>query len=75
MPRSAAMTRLTVDAVLRMAQAQALRHADAPLDKQMASPALREAVGQVWALVKGRLGPSEEVARLDALIGRITRRP
>lgn len=74
MPRPTALPRLTVDAVLKMAHAQALRHVELPQDAQAASPALRQAIEQVWVLVRGRLGHSDEVDRLDALIGRLTGR-
>lgn len=73
MPRPANLPRLTVDSVMKIAHDQALRHANLPLDQQIASPAMRQAIEQVWTLVKGRLGQSEEVARLDELIGRVVR--
>ena len=73
MPRPTSLPRLTIDSVMKMAHEQALRHANLPQDQQIASPAMRQAIEQVWALVKGRLGQSEEVARLDELIGRVVR--
>ena len=75
MPRSFSTSRLTVDAVLRMATEQAQRHASLPAGQQASSPALSQAVDQVWQLVKGRLGASPEVERLDALIGKVVGRP
>ena len=73
MPRPVNLPHLTVDSVMKMAHDQALRHANLPLDQQIASTAMRKAIEQVWTLVKGRLGQSEEVARLDELIGRVVR--
>ena len=67
--------RLTVDAVLKMAHEQARRHEASSLDEQVASPAMRRAIGQVWELVRQRLGHSEEVRKLDAIIGRLTSNP
>ena len=74
MPRTSARPRLTVDSVMKQAHDEARRLAGLSLDQQVASPAMREAINQVWALVKGRLGKSEEVGRLDVLIGKITAR-
>ena len=47
MPRPANLPRLTVDSVMKMAHDQALRHASLPLDQQIASPAMRQAIEQV----------------------------
>ena len=65
--------RLTIDAVLKMAFEQASRHAGLSLAEQAASPAMRQAIVQVWELVRQRLGHSQEVQALDKMIARLTR--
>lgn len=66
------LPRLTVDAVLKMAHEQARRHQDQSLTEQTASPAMRQAIAQVWDLVRQRLGHSQEVQALDAMIAKLT---
>ena len=41
--------------------------------EQAASPAMRQAIGQVWDLVRKRLGCSPEVLAFDEMTARITR--
>jgi predicted glycosyltransferase len=59
--------RLSVDAVMKMAHATAQQHLSMPLQEQLMSPKMVDAIEQVWELVKGRLG-SPETAELDDLI-------
>ncbi len=66
--------RLSIDALLALAPGEAQRLAAADPKAQPASPHVAQAVEQVWALVKARLGDGPEVRSLDALIARITRR-
>ncbi len=66
------LPRLTIDAVLKMAHEQARRHQDQSLAEQAASPAMRQAIAQVWDLVRQRLGHSQEVQALDEKIGQLT---
>ena len=66
------LPRLTIDAVLKMAHEQARRHQGSSLAEQAASPAMRQAIGQVWELVRQRLGHSQEVQALDEMIAKLT---
>ncbi|MBS4002031.1 MAG: hypothetical protein KGZ91_01555 [Afipia sp.] len=63
--------RLTVDAVLKLAHATALKHANTSPNAVMKSPEMVKAIDQVWQLVKGRLG-EVQAAPLDDLIQQIT---
>lgn len=63
--------RLTVDAVLKLAHATALKHANTSPTDKMKSPEIFNAIDQVWEMVKGRLGEVQS-APLDDLIQQIT---
>jgi hypothetical protein len=67
MPQS----RLTTDAVLKMAHATAVKYANAAPADRVKSPDMLKAIDQVWSLVKGRLS-STDAEPLDDLIQRIT---
>ncbi len=69
------LPRLTVDVVLKMAHEQARRHQDQSLAEQAASPAMRQAIAQVWDLVRQRLGHSQDVQALDEMIAKLTVTP
>ena len=60
------MSRLAVSSVLRMTQELAARLMANPSAAQSVSPELREALVQVWRLVKPRLGAEGD--GLDRLI-------
>lgn len=62
--------RLTVDAVIKMANAAAQKHLDSGAQGKELSTDLVEAVSATWDLVKGRLGQSES-AHLDELLVKI----
>ena len=62
----------TVNAVLQMAYAEARKVASKPLAERD-SPAMRQAVEDLWAMVKDHLPASDaKVRRLDELISQIT---
>jgi hypothetical protein len=63
--------RLTLDAVLKMAHATALKQTEELPSEKVKSPEMLKAIDQVWELVKGRLGETS-AAPLDDLIKRIT---
>lgn len=63
--------RLTVDTVLKLAHVTALQHANKSTADDVASHDAIKAIGQVWELVRGRLG-AVQAARLNDLIKRIT---
>ncbi len=66
--------RLTVNAVVKLAQTEASRLAAAPVSTQMQSPQLSQAIELVWDLVRQRLGNGAQVETLDKLIRQITTR-
>jgi hypothetical protein len=62
----------TVNAVLQMAYAEARKVASKPLAERD-SPAMRQAIEDLWAMVKDHLPASDaKVRRLDELITQIT---
>jgi len=63
--------RLTVDAVLKLAHATTLKHANTSPTDQMKSAEIIKAIDQVWELAKGRLG-KVQAAPLDHMIQQIT---
>jgi hypothetical protein len=66
--------RLTLDAVLKMATAEAQKHADAVPADRKANSELSQAIDATWALIRGRLG-SAEAAALDGLIAKVVGKP
>ena len=64
-------SRWTVDAVLKMAQSAAVKHANTTPGDMTKAPDLLLAIDQNWALIKGRIGETQ-AAPLDDLIKRIT---
>ncbi len=67
-------SRLTLDAVLKMATAAAQKHADASSTDRKANADLNQAIAATWELVKGRLG-SAETSALNGLITKIVGTP
>ena len=62
----------TVNAVMQMAYAEARKVASKPLAERD-SPAMRQAIEDLWAIVKDHLPASDaKVRRLDELITQIT---
>jgi hypothetical protein len=62
----------TVNAVMQMAYAEARKVASKPLAERD-SPAMRQAIEDLWAMVKDHLPASDaKVRRLDELITQIT---
>ena len=62
----------TVNAVMQMAYAEARKVASKPLAERD-SPAMRQAIEDLWAIVKDHLPASDaKVRRLDGLITQIT---
>jgi hypothetical protein len=58
---------LSVNDVLKMAQATAQQHLNKPLQDQLLSPKMVDAIEQVWDVVKVRISDSE-ADKLDDLI-------
>lgn len=69
------LARPSVDTVLSMALAQAHRPTSSSPASSADSPALRQAIGQVWRLARQRLCHCDAVDQLDALVARISAAP
>ena len=66
---------LTVHSILKMAHAEAQRLSNAPIRghaSEVESPDLRDAVAQVWSMVRVQLGQDRRVEELDRLIALLT---
>jgi hypothetical protein len=65
----------SIDSVLTMATAEAKRLAVAPLALQHESPLVAQAISEVWAHVKRRLGNHADIKDLDKMISIIASQP